>query len=57
MNEDLDLVMPMYNLLEYRSNCSDTTGNLLFHSKDEGANFNIDIISDNYRKSFKNKTG
>ena len=24
--EDLDLVMPMYNLLEYSSNYSDTTG-------------------------------
>ena len=24
--EDLDLSMPMYNLIEYRSNYSDTTG-------------------------------
>ena len=26
--EDLDLVMPMYNLIEYSSNCSETTGSL-----------------------------
>ena len=41
--EDLDLVMPMYSLLEYRSNYSDTTGRLWFYSKDEATNFNIDI--------------
>ena len=26
--EELDLVLPMYNLLEYSSNCSDATGSL-----------------------------
>ena len=26
--EDLDLVMPMYNLIEYSSNYSETTGSL-----------------------------
>ena len=26
--EDLDIVMPMYNLIEYSSNYSETTGNL-----------------------------
>ena len=31
---DLDIVMPMYNLIEYSSNCSETTGNLWFYSKD-----------------------
>ena len=29
-SEDLDLVMPMYNLLEYSSNYYDTTGSLWF---------------------------
>ena len=35
--------MPMYNLLEYGSNDSDTTSRLWFYSKDEAANFNNDI--------------
>ena len=30
--EDLDLVMPIYNLIEYSSNCCETTGNLWFYS-------------------------
>ena len=37
--EDLDLVIPMYNLIEYRSNYSETKGNLWFYSKDDGTNF------------------
>ena len=28
--EDLDLVMPVYNLTEYNSNYSETTGSLRF---------------------------
>ena len=28
--EDIDLAMPMYNLIEYSSNYSETTGNLRF---------------------------
>ena len=40
--EDLDLVMPMYNLIEYSSNYSETTGSLWFYSKDEATNFNVD---------------
>ena len=45
--EDLDLFMPIYNLLEYRSNYSDTTGSLWFCSRDEATNFNGDIEDDN----------
>ena len=33
--EHLDLVVTMYNLLEYRSNYSETTGSLWFYSKDK----------------------
>ena len=33
--ENLDLIMLIHNLLEYSSNFSDTTGSLLFYSKDE----------------------
>ena len=38
--EDLDVVMPMYNLIEYSSNYSETTGSLWFYSKDEATSFN-----------------
>ena len=37
--EDLDLVMLKYNLLEYSSNYSDTTGSLWCYSKDEATDF------------------
>ena len=33
--EDLDLVMLMYNMIEYSSNYSDTTVGLWFYSKDK----------------------
>ena len=36
--EDLDLVLPMYNLLEYSSNYSDSTDGLWFCIKDFNAN-------------------
>ena len=32
--EDVDLVIPMYNLIENSSNYSEETGNLWFYSKD-----------------------
>ena len=38
--EDLDLVMPKYNLTEYSLNYSETTGSLWFYSKDGATNFN-----------------
>ena len=52
--EDLDLVMPMYNLIEYSSNYSETTGSLWFYSKDKATSFNADIANNNF-KSFKCK--
>ena len=54
--EDLDLVMPMYNLIEYSSNCLETTGSLWFYSKDEATNFDADISNTNNFQSFKYKT-
>ena len=54
-SEDLDLVMLMYNLLEYSSNCSDTAGSFWFYSKDLGARFNADIEDNNNFKCFKYK--
>ena len=45
----------MYNLIEYSSNYSHTTGSLSFHSKDEATNFNADITNTDNFKSFKFK--
>ena len=53
--EDLDLVLPMYNLTEYSSNYSRTTGSLWFYPNDEGTNFNANISYDNSFKFFKHK--
>ena len=50
-SEDLDSVMPMYNLIEYSSNYSETTGSLWFYSKDEATDFNADIVNTNNFKS------
>ena len=50
--EDLDLVIPMYEQLEYSSNYSDTTGSLCFLSKDEANNFHNDIANTNIFKPF-----
>ena len=35
---NLDLVMPMYKLIEYSSNYSETAWSLWFYSKDEAIN-------------------
>ena len=51
--EDLDLVMPMYNLVEYSSIYSQRTGSLWFYSKDEAANNNNDIENTDDFKSFE----
>ena len=52
--KDLELVMPIYNLIEYSSNYSETTGSLWFYSKDEATNFNNIENTDDF-KSFKYK--
>ena len=51
--EDIDLVMPMYNLLECSSNNSDTTGSLWFYSKGEATDFSNNIAVNAAFKSFK----
>ena len=45
--EDLDVVMPMHNLLEYSSDYSNTTGSLWCNSKDEASQFSNDIVDSN----------
>ena len=54
--EDLDLVMPMYNLIEHSSNYFETARCLLFYAKNETINFNADFVNNNNFESFKYKT-
>ena len=49
--EDLDVVMPMYNLLEYSKNYKKTTGNLWNYYRDEP---NSSTDNDNRTRSFLN---
>ena len=42
--EDVDLVMLMYNLLQYSLNYSNTTGSLWIYSNNKATNFNADIV-------------
>ena len=51
--EDLDLVIPMYNLIEYSSNHSERTGSSWLYSKDEATNFDNNIANTDNFKSFK----
>ena len=45
--EDLDLVMPMYSLVEYSSSYSVRTASLWFYSKDEATTFHGDMADIN----------
>ena len=54
--EDLDLVVPIYTLLEYSSNYFNTTGSLWFYWKDEADDFDNAMANTNAFKSFKYKT-
>ena len=47
--------MPMYNLIEYSSNCFETTGSLWSYFKNKWINFNADIANTNNFKSFMHK--
>ena len=53
--EDLDLVIPMYNVIEYSPNYSKTTGSLWFHLKDEATDSNADIANTSNFKSLMYK--
>ena len=52
--EDLDLVMPMYNMIECSPSYFETTGSLWIYSKDEATNFNVDIANNDFH-SFEYK--
>ena len=45
----------MYNLMQYSSSYSETTGSLWSYSNDKATNFNGDIVNTNIFKSFKYK--
>ena len=53
--EDLDLVIPMYNLLESSLNYFDKTLSFWFSSKDEAQDFDAHIVNVNNLKWFKYK--
>ena len=53
--EDLDLVMSVYNLVQYSSNYSEATGSLWLYSKNEPTDFNNNIADTDNFKSFKHK--
>ena len=52
---ELDLAMPICNLLQYSSHYSDATDSLPFYSKGKANNFNGDIANTNAFKSFDYK--
>ena len=52
--EHINIAMPMYNLIEYSDNYSDTSGNLWNFKRDEIFN-NVNVTNDNSAPSFKYK--
>ena len=56
-DEDLDVIIQMYNLIKYSWNYSETKGISCFYSKDEATNFDADIANNNNNnfKTFKYK--
>ena len=55
--EDLDVVIPMYNLLEYSKNYRKTTGSLLNYYRDEPSNpLSLNSKSFKYKTSIVGKT-
>ena len=53
--EDLDIVMPMYNLLEYSDNYQDSTGSLYQFKRDESPDDNANVANDTTKLMYKSK--
>ena len=53
--EDLDIVMLMYNLLEYSDNYQNSTGSLYQFKRDEPPDDNADVANDTTRLVYKSK--
>ena len=45
--ENLDIVMPMYNLIEYSDNYQDSSATLYLHKRDEPPDNNVNLTADN----------
>ena len=52
--ENLDIVIPMYNLIEYSDNCQDSSATLYQYKRDEPPDNNVNLTADN-STSFKYK--
>ena len=52
---DLDIVMPMYNLLEYSDNYQDSTGSLYQFKRDEPPDDNTNVANDTSSLVYKSK--
>ena len=53
--EDLDIVLPMYNLLEYSDNYQDSTGSLYQFKRDEPPDDNADVANNTSSLVYKSK--
>ena len=53
--EDLGIVMPMYNLLEYSDNYQDSTGSLYQFKRDEPSGNNVDVANNTSSLVYKSK--
>ena len=53
--KDLDIVMPMYNLLEYSDNYQDSTGSLYQFKRDEPPDDNANVANDTTSLVYKSK--
>ena len=53
--EDLDIVMPMYNLLKYSDNQQDSTGSLYQFKRDEPPDDNANVANNTSRLVYKSK--
>ena len=54
-SEDLDIVMPMYNLLEYSNNYQNSTGSLYQFKRDEPPDGNANVSNDTTSLMYKSK--
>ena len=54
-SEDLGIVMPMYNLLEYSDNYQDSTGRLYQFKRDEPPDDNADVANNTSSLVYKSK--
>ena len=52
--EDLDIVMPMYNILEYSDNYQDSTGSLYQFKRDEPPDDNGNVANDTIKTYYNN---